>query len=83
MNKEAFVVELQQSAAVFLAAVHRLRAIQTQYNALDLGSIITDADMPAESGLTAADVIAAMSSIAAVEALLVQGHNTNLYKLKA
>jgi hypothetical protein len=83
-NAAAYVAVTRRRIGDFMAAVEQLNAALSEYNALG-GSGFTDDHWLDEQGapradldITAAQFVDAVASIQAVQALLAQGHATNL-----
>jgi hypothetical protein len=78
-----FVTTYRQATTRWLTALEDLLALKSQYTALDLGSTLTEEDFAgANSDLDAADIAAGVTSVDAINALFITGHNTVLYTLK-
>jgi hypothetical protein len=77
--KEKFIADTRGQVGVLLQAMQTLNGLRQEYDALNLGSILVDADFVGDNaGITAAQLVAAYSSVAAIQSLLASGHNTNL-----
>lgn len=89
------ITRTRQATNKLLDALNELRALKLEWDALDLGNKIDDGDRKAStptlgdfeganSHLTKAEIGAVTgTTLAAIEALLKQGHATNLYKIRA
>lgn len=78
-----FVTTYRQATTRWLTALEDLLALKSQYVALDLGTTLTDDDFAgANQDIDKADMAAGVSSIDAINAVFVTGHNTVLYTLK-
>lgn len=78
-----FITQYRQYTTAWLQAMEELMALKGEYVALDLGNTLTQGDFAGtNSDIDLPDLVAAVGSIDAINAVLVQGHNTNLYKLK-
>lgn len=82
-NNSDFISTYRAATTRWLTALEDLLALKSQYTALDLGNTLTPPDFAgANSDLAPADIAAGVSSIDALNALFVTGHNTVLYTLK-
>jgi hypothetical protein len=84
MNRKSdFISEFRGGVDRFLKAMDELRALRHEYDALDYGNSITDPDFAGSNeGVTRQGLLDAVSSVAAVDTLLGQGHATNLYRVR-
>lgn len=82
-NKVNFCITTQNNVTDFLTSLNMQRALYKQYVALDLGNLITQADIDtAGISCTVQQLKDAIASLEAVETFLDTGHYTNLYRLK-
>lgn len=83
MRHEDFYSETKVHAKAIWEAIHELKSLQAEYNALDYGSTLPDADAEgANAGLTKVEVGAVIfASTDAILTLFDDGHATNLAKL--
>jgi hypothetical protein len=78
-----FITRYRQTTTSWLTALEDLLALKSQYDALDLGNSLTEEDFAgANSDISKDDLVAAVGSVDAMNALFQQGHDTNLYRLK-
>lgn len=78
-----FISTYRQATSRWLTALEDLLALKSQYTALDLGNTLTPPDFEgANSDIDAAAIAAGVTSVDALNALFVTGHNTVLYTLK-
>ena len=77
-----FISNYRAATTRWLTALEDLLALKSQYTALDLGNTLTPPDFAGNDDIDAADLAAAVSSVDAINALFVSGHNTVLYTLK-
>lgn len=77
-----FITRYRQASTSWLSALNSLLALKDQYDSLDYGNTLQDSDFAGNSDITKADLVAAVGSVDALNALFGQGHDTNLYKLK-
>lgn len=84
MAHSDFVTRYRQGVTRLLQASDELQALDREYVALDLGNSLMDGDFDgANVGITKAQLVAAVGSVEAIDALLATGHATNLYRVKA
>lgn len=74
-QRSDFVSKTRQAATSLLADINDLHALRRDMDYLALAQALTDGDC---GGLTAAQVVAVYTTLDALEALLAQGHGTNL-----
>ena len=78
-----FVSRTIEAADQFMTAYEELQEIRTEYDALDYGNTLT---APAFEGdnqhVDLANVVAVITTQAALEGLLAAGHRTNLMKVR-
>lgn len=80
-REQDYISEARIATRQLWDAYHKLRTMQTEYNALDYGSQL-DAGEGDNEGITAAEVGAVVFDTAnAIKAVLDAGHATNLAKL--
>jgi hypothetical protein len=78
-----FVTTYRQATTRWLTALEDLLALKSQYTALDLGNTLQPPDFEGtNSDIDAAALAAGVTSVDAINALFVSGHNTVLYTLK-
>ena len=78
-----FVSRYRASVTAWLTALEDLLALKSQYDALDLGNTLTEEDfIGANADIDLAQLVAAVGSVEAIDAVFQQGHDTNLYALK-
>ena len=77
-----WITNYRQATTRWLTALEDLLALKSQYTALDLGNALTPPDFEGNSDIDVADIAAGVSSVDALNALFVTGHNTVLYTLK-
>lgn len=78
-----FISRYRGSVTSWLTALEDLLALKSQYDALDLGNTLQPSDFEgANADIDAADIAAGVTSVDAINALFVQGHNTVMYTLK-
>jgi hypothetical protein len=77
-----WISRYRSADTAFLTALEDLQALRQQYDALDLGSTLTDDDFTGHPDITKADVTAAVASVEAIGGFIDQGHDSNLYRLK-
>lgn len=76
-RKEEFVADAKRMTRAIWDNLNALRALQKEWNALDYGSTLGN-----ESGAPAAEVGAVVfDTVNALDAVLAQGHATNMAKL--
>lgn len=82
-NNSDFISQYRAATTRWLTALEDLLALKSQYTALDLGNTLTEADFAgANADIDVANLAAGVTSIDAINALFVTGHNTVLYTLK-
>jgi len=74
-QKSDHVSKVRQAATRLLEVEATLLDLRRDWDRLGLGGVLTDEDC---QGLTVAQVAAVYTSLEAIEALLAQGHGTNL-----
>ncbi len=78
-----FVTEARAHATALVEAIENLKAMQSEWSAMDYGTTM-DPLTGAHEGLTPADIGAVVVATAdAMVALLATGHATNLYKVRS
>lgn len=98
MNKQNsdFITKTRDAATKLLESIDELRALDKQRAALDLGTALDNGTRSeidnddiqfgdfqgANMGVTKNDILNVTTTLNAIEALLSQGHATNLYKVK-
>jgi hypothetical protein len=84
-NQKEYWLQQAQDASILLGRTTRstLSEVVQTFNSLNLGSVLIDADLTGTrwEGLTAADFVAACSSLQAFEAWIDAGHDDNLEKI--
>lgn len=81
-NNIEYVERLRGDVRGFIAAFNKIKADRAEWDALDLGNVIQQGDIPSGSGITTADLAAAIgTTVDALNALLAAGHATNLYRV--
>lgn len=81
MDRQAYFEAYRNSLTQIMNLVVQLGyGYKSQWDALDLGNVFTDADLE-PYGVTVADFVAAVASIQTFMDLLSNGHTTNLYKI--
>ena len=82
-RKSDYVAEARRETTQLIDALDRLRAKQYEWTALDYGTTMTDEDLiGVADGLVPSDIGAVIfDTVNAIDALLQEGHATNLYKL--
>lgn len=82
-SKERFIDDWRAGVSRLLNDLEELRALGSEYAALDLGNELVDGDFQgANEGITKAHFVASVSSVEAFQTLLGQGHATNFYRVK-
>jgi hypothetical protein len=78
------ITAIRQAATDLVVAIERLQALKQDWIYMDLGNVLDENDfVERHSGLTVADIVAVgATTLTAIEALLAQGHGTNLYKIR-
>lgn len=78
------IEDIRQAATNLLVAHERLNNLAAQWTATDAGNVLQSEDfIEINAGLTVSDLAAVMGvSLPALNALLAQGHATNLYTIK-
>jgi hypothetical protein len=79
-QKSNHVTKVRQAATRLMDCVKELNGLRVDWDALGLSTELADEDC---QGNTAADIAAVYTSHAAINALLAQGHATNLTKVRA
>lgn len=83
MRGADFVSNYRQAVGVWLAALDACVALRRQYDALDLGNALDDdAFTGPNDDITRDDLVAAVSSMGAIDEFFLAGHATNLYKMR-
>lgn len=79
------ITSVRKASNALITAIDSLRALKNESDALDLGSTFSLDDFKNDNGhLTKEDIIAVTgTTLTAIEALMIAGHATNLYKVKA
>lgn len=81
--KSDHISKVRQAAAEILEAADKLRALRREWDYLGLGEALpVDLAGLGHAGITRAQVSAVYTSAEALEALLAQGHGTNLAQVK-
>ncbi len=81
-NPTVFVEQFRGDVRMLLKTLDALRADRRAWDALDLGNVIQQSDIPAGTGITTAELAAAIgTTLVAIEALMAAGHATNLYRV--
>ena len=82
-NTNMFVTQVSTQAANLINTLHKLRALRSKYDALDLGNTLVQDDIGGDNeGILIADVTAVLgNTLEALESLLSTGHSTNLHKI--
>lgn len=81
LQKADHISQVRSAVDTLLAGMAQLRALRREWDALGLGSAITQADMTGEhEGLSVADIAGVYTTMDAIDGLMAQGHATNLYK---
>lgn len=82
-NPSDFVTRYRQVTTNWLTALEDLNALREQYDALDYGNTLPpEAFEGANADLTKEQLVAAVGSVEAINAVFETGHNSNLYRLK-
>lgn len=82
-QKVSHIVELRRAVGETLASFNKLRALRREWDALGLSSDIAPADFVGPNvGLETANLTAVYVTMEAIEALMAQGHATNLYSVR-
>jgi hypothetical protein len=77
-----FISRYRADVTTFLHALDALMAARRQWDALDLGTTLTEEDFAgANADLTVAELTAAVASIEAINGFIAAGHATNLFEL--
>lgn len=82
-QKSDFITKTRQATTSLIEANAELNVLLSEWNALDLINEITDEDFTGDNaGLTTAELAAVIgTTLSAINALMAQGHATNLYKI--
>ena len=81
-QKSDHITRVRSAVDTWLAAQAALTELKREWDALDLGSDMVEADFVGENiGLLPADIAAVYTSLAAELTLMGQGHATNLFKV--
>lgn len=83
-QRTKLIEDIRQAVTNLLNAKERLDNLSDQWTATDAGTVLQTEDfLETNAGLAVADLAAVMGvSLPALNALLAQGHATNLYALK-
>jgi len=79
-SEKTFARTYIETMEQYLNFYQRLQVLRTQYDAVQFP--LTGDALDEFPGLTKDEFLAALTTMAAIEALMVAGHATNLYKLK-
>ncbi len=85
LNQRIGLIEdIRQAVTNLLVAKERLDNLAAQWTATDAGNVLQPEDFSEQNaGLSVADLAAVIgTTLPAINALLAQGHATNLYALK-
>lgn len=78
-----FVSRTIEAVDQFMIAYEELQEIRTEYDALDYGNTLTAAAFAGENQhVDLVDLVAVITSQAAIETTLAAGHRTNLLKVR-
>jgi hypothetical protein len=78
-QKSDHVTKVRQAATRLMDVIKELNGLRVDWDALGLSAELTNDDC---QGNIVADISAVYTSHAAINALLAQGHNTNLTKVR-
>jgi len=82
MTGPTFITRERDAITALMHAFETLASLAAPYTALDLGNTLTPEDFAAgNTDVTLAQLVAAVGSVAALQAVLAAGHATNLYRL--
>lgn len=81
MNKADLILRTRTLASGVLSVLSQYDALKTEYDALDAGNVLVDADFEG-SDVTKAQYLDAMTSLQHVADARLLGHATNLYRVK-
>jgi len=78
-----FIRNTRTQTNALIDAIEELDALKAEWDAVDMGNQL-DAEhfISNDTGLAPADITAVFTTLAAIKALLAEGHATNLYKVK-
>lgn len=78
------ITRIRAAATALAEAIEELQAVKKEWDYLDLGNVIVAGDFTdRHEGLTVTDLANVVgTTLAAIDALLVAGHGTNLYTIK-
>lgn len=81
--KSDHISKVRQAAADLVEVADRLRALRREWDYLGLGEALpVDLGTLGHEGITRAQIAAVYTTADAIEALLAQGHGTNLAQVK-
>lgn len=79
-QKSNHVTRVRNAVTQWLAAQNELHDMRREWDALALSTELVEADFMGENeGLTPVEIAAVYTTLAAEDALMAQGHSTNLY----
>jgi hypothetical protein len=83
-EKHNEILRIRRAATGLTNALEELQAAKINWTYLDMGNVLADNDfIEQNSGLTVTDLANVVgTTLTAIEALLAQGHGTNLYKIR-
>lgn len=77
------ITRVRACARKLVDAVEELDNLRSEWDALDLGNVLTDEHFIGENeGLTTAQIASVYTTHGAFKSLFAHGHATNLYKVK-
>lgn len=81
MNLQGFLSNYKAAVNQLLDSYHSLTKLKMEYDALDLGNVLTDEDC-SPYGFTKAELMQAVYTYTELVTLMNSGHKTNLFKVK-
>lgn len=82
-KKQNWITRLVANTETLLDAIEESAALRQEYDSLNYGMEIGETDTAgANAHVTPAQITNAMYSLSQIQALIDQGHGTNLYRLK-
>ncbi len=80
-QKKEFILMLKNLAIQQISIINTYRSLKYEYDALDIGSAVKDADLT-DFELSKKDMTDVINSFSAIESLIETGHKTNLHKMR-